>query len=62
MHNHPFLDGNKRIGALALLVMLDINHMEIRMSSEELEEAILSLAAGKISDEIFSEWVHEHTA
>ena len=28
VHNHPFIDGNKRIGALALLVMLDLNHIE----------------------------------
>ena len=55
VHNHPFIDGNKRIGALALLVMLDLNHIEVNMTSKELEDVILSLAAGNISDESFSE-------
>lgn len=62
VHNHPFIDGNKRIGALALLVMLDLNHIEIIMTSKELEDAILSLAAGDMSDEIFSEWIQDHTS
>ncbi|MBR0342840.1 MAG: Fic family protein [Oscillospiraceae bacterium] len=61
VHNHPFIDGNKRIGALALLVMLDLNHIEIIMSSKALEDAIFSLASGDMSDEIFLEWVRDHT-
>ena len=61
VHNHPFIDGNKRIGALALLVMLDLNHIEIIMSSKELEDAILSLASGDISDKSFLEWIQDHT-
>ena len=62
VQNHPFIDGNKRIGALALLVMLDLNHVEIMMDSKELEGAILSLASGEMSDDQFLEWVREHTA
>ena len=44
--NHSFIDGNKRIGALALLVMLDLNHIEIIMSSKELEDAMDALISG----------------
>ena len=59
--NHPFYDGNKRIGALALLTMLDLNHMDIQMTNKELEDTILSLAAGDLSDEGFLTWIQEHT-
>ena len=41
--NHPFIDGNKRIGALALLTMLDLNHIGINMSSKEQEDTILPI-------------------
>ena len=60
--NHPFYDGNKRIGALALLTMLDLNHIEIQMTNKELEDIILSLAAGALSGEEFLAWVQQHTA
>ena len=58
--NHPFIDGNKCIGALALLTMLDLNHIGINMSSKELEDTILSVASGKLSEEEFFSWVQEH--
>ena len=60
--NHPFIDGNKRIGALALLTMLDLNHIEINMSSKDLEDTILAVASGQLSDEEYLRWVQEHTA
>jgi len=60
--NHPFIDGNKRIGALALLAMLDLNHIEINTSSKELEETILSVASGRLREEEYLSWVQEHTS
>ena len=55
--NHPFIDGNKRIGALALLVLLDLNHLTLNATSAELAEVILQLAAGTIDDVLFLHWV-----
>ena len=57
--NHPFHDGNKRIGALVLLVTLDLNQMNLHTTSAELTEIILSLAAGTIDDEALLHWVQE---
>jgi len=58
--NHPFHDGNKRIGALTLLTTLDLNHISIRTNSSELSDVILHLAAGDIDDVSFLSWVQAH--
>jgi death-on-curing protein len=55
--NHPFLDGNKRTGAHAMLVMLAMNGIEPQYTQKELYEVILKVAAGEAGfDELF-EWV-----
>ena len=59
--NHPFHDGNKRIGALTLLTTLDLNHIRIRTNSSELSDIILQLAAGDIDDGFLLSWVQAHT-
>jgi len=58
--NHPFHDGNKRIGALTLLTTLDLNHISIRTNSSELSDVILHLAAGDIDNVSFLSWVQAH--
>lgn len=58
--DHPFFDGNKRIGALALLVTLDLNQFSLLASNDELSKEILQLAAGTITYEAFYQWVQEH--
>lgn len=57
VQNHPFYDGNKRIGALALLTMLDLNHIGLRTNSQELADVILKLAADEINDGFLLQWV-----
>ena len=44
--NHPFVDGNKRIGAHAMLVFLALNGIELQHSQTELSNVILQLASG----------------
>ena len=46
--NHPFVDGNKRIGAHAMLVFLALNGVELQHLQAELSDVILQLAAGEI--------------
>ena len=59
--NHPFHDGNKRIGALALLTTLDLNQLILNTNSAELSEIIFSLAAGTIDYQELLVWVKERT-
>jgi len=58
--NHPFVDGNKRIGHAALEVFLVLNGFELRASVDEAERVILGVAAGTISREIFVAFVRAH--
>lgn len=59
VQNHPFHDGNKRIGAMALLTMLDLNRIELRTNSDELSYIILQYAAGSVDDELIFQWVKD---
>src|SRR3954471_8351855 len=58
--NHPFVDGNKRIGHAAMEVFLVLNGFEIAASIDSAEGEILALAAGKLRREDFLGWVERH--
>ncbi|MBQ7706130.1 MAG: type II toxin-antitoxin system death-on-curing family toxin [Selenomonadaceae bacterium] len=57
--NHPFLDGNKRIGTHAMLVFLEINKVKISYTEEELIEIILGVADNSVPYEKFLNWLEE---
>lgn len=46
--NHPFVDGNKRIGLAAALVFLDINGVPITKGTEALYELTMATARGEL--------------
>lgn len=58
--NHPFADGNKRIGAHTMLVFLALNGVELDYSQDELAQIILALAAGQVSDSELLGWIQAH--
>jgi death on curing protein len=58
--NHPFVDGNKRIGHAAMESFLVLNRHEINASVDEQEQIILKLAASTIGRPEFTEWVRSH--
>lgn len=58
--NHPFVDGNKRTGAHAMLVFLAINGIELCFDDDELVNTVLNVAAGKTKFEELFKWVIEH--
>ncbi len=58
--NHPFVDGNKRTGAHAMLVFLAINGIELCFDDDELVNTVLNVAAGKTKFEELLKWVIEH--
>ena len=58
--NHPFVDGNKRIGTHAMLIMLAMNGIELQYTQKELYGIILKAAASKSSFEELLNWVLDH--
>lgn len=58
--NHPFVDGNKRIGHATMETFLVLNGEELNTDVDEQEQTILQLAAGKLSREDFTGWVTSH--
>lgn len=58
--NHPFVDGNKRIGTHVMLVLLALNGIELRFEQDELSDEILTIAAGKYGYEHLLQWVIDH--
>lgn len=60
--NHTMLDGNKRIGAHAMLVFLALNGIEMKYTQKGLYETVLSVAAGSLEYEDLLQWVLDHQA
>ena len=60
VQNHPFVDGNKRIGTHAMLVFLSLNGVELAYTQQELSGMILDVAAGKQSFEDMVVWIQQH--
>lgn len=58
--NHPFVDGNKRIGHAAMETFLILNGFELTADVDESESVILQLAAGQLEREPLTEWVVAH--
>lgn len=58
--NHPFVDGNKRIGLHVMLVFLAINGVEIECTQQELIDVGLSLADGTMNAEKLLIWLSSH--
>lgn len=48
--NHPFLDGNKRIGALAMMTFLRINNVPCYLPKDELYRIAFGVATSKMSE------------
>jgi len=59
--NHPFVDGNKRVGAFACILFLLANDVEPTFSSSELTDVILSVARGELNAEALSIWLRHRS-
>lgn len=58
--NHPFIDGNKRIGIHIMLIFLALNGVAIQCTQSELIEVGVNLANGKWKSEELFTWLNIH--
>ena len=59
--NHPYRDGNKRIGFLSIVTFLGINGHDLDATDAEVIFEILALADGRVSEEELAEWIRQHS-
>jgi death on curing protein len=59
--NHPFVDGNKRIGASAAELFLNVNGARLLSEDEELVETTLAVARGEIGAEALAIWLRQRS-
>lgn len=59
--NHPFMDGNKRVGALAAELFLLANGYALEAGDAALVEMVLAAARGELSVEAIGIWLRQRT-
>lgn len=60
VENHPFADGNKRIGVHLTLLFLKLNGENIEYTQSELIDFGLGIASGKMTKDSIKEWLLNH--
>jgi death-on-curing protein len=60
--NLPFVDGNKRIAAVASETFLMLNGFSLAATDAELVVAFLELAAGTLAEDELADWFRQHLA
>ena len=60
--SHAFVDGNKRIGMYVMLAFLEVNGIRLNCNNEDIVEAGIGLASGKMKYDDLLAWVRRHKA
>ena len=60
IQNHPFVDGNKRVGHAAMETFLMLNGFEIDAPVDDQERLMLDLATGRIGRSELIDWLRRH--
>ena len=60
VQNHPFIDGNKRTGAMTAFVFLKLNGLELEAAEPVFEEIVLKAAQGQIEKLAIAEFFRKY--
>jgi death on curing protein len=58
--DHPYRDGNKRVGFLAMITFLGLNGYDFHATDAEVVAEIVGLAEGAVSEEELADWIRVH--
>lgn len=60
VNNHPFVDGNKRIGVYVMLVLLEYNGIKSNFTQQELVDLGIGIAIGNLHQNDILGWIKIH--
>jgi death on curing protein len=60
VRNHPFIDGNKRIGFAIGIAFLELNGFVFQASEKDATQAVLALAAGDLDGTGYAKWLRSN--
>jgi len=60
VNNHGFVDGNKRIGVAAMILLLKLNGYILQYSQEDLTVLGTSIADGSMAEVDIKDWIIQH--
>ena len=61
VRNHPYGDGNKRVGFLAMVTFLGISGYQFEATDAEVVTQFVALAGGRVSEEELAGWIRDHS-
>lgn len=61
IRNHPFVDGNKRVGLVAALVFLRLNGHDLATTDDEIEALVVRVAKSEIGKDAVVDFFRSHT-
>jgi death-on-curing protein len=59
--NHPFVDGNKRVGLIAVIAFLALNDLVLTAAPPELEDLVMRVADGEATKADVAVFLQKHT-
>lgn len=59
--NHPFVDGNKRVGFEAMRLTLRLNGYDVHVSLEAKYDFVMDITKGKLSEQAIADWLKQHS-
>jgi death on curing protein len=60
--NHPFIDGNKRTGYLAMLAILKTGNLYLTAKNDAIYDFVICISTGDLNSEQIVEWLKANTA